>query len=626
MPSLRRWKPLLVIVSIWLICMLYLFRDDVPSAQRQGPPTIPHSRPGSGHHDISDAEDVYKNGAAINGGEVDAKQWRKLPEHFPVASPRSLPQARVGQGKIPRIQATPPTESATATELRLQRQAAVKESFLHSWRGYKKHAWLADEVAPITGLPKNPFGGWAATLVDALDSLWMLGLRDEFEEAVRAAETIDFSTTSQDRINVFETTIRYLGGFLAAYELSGKTHEGLLRKATEVAGLLMCAFDTESHMPIARWDWKFYMTGHEQALRNVLVSELGSLSLEFTKLSQLTGDDRYYDAVQRISDHLEKQQDATKLPGMWPITVDMTNPAGPDFTQDGAFTLGGMADSLYEYFPKQYLVLGGALEQSRTMYEKFIDVAKTKLFRRVYNPQNRPLLLSGEIQIKKDTRDEKYVPKGQHLTCFVGGMVGLAAKIFERPDDLEIAQQLTDGCVWAYESCASGIMPEIFSFAACGGIDASQTGPECAYSEEKWHAALRTHYGADDGATLTDTIRSQRLAPGFLEVPIKSYILRPEAIESVFIMYRLTGDKVWMDKAWTMFETIEKLTRSEIGAWGLRDVTQADGGEHLDTMESFWLAETLKYFYLVFSEFDVVDLDTWVLNTEAHPLRRPDVV
>lgn len=376
-----------------------------------------------------------------------------------------------------------------------------------------------------------------------------------------------------------------------------------------------------------------YMTGHKQEhYKHVLVSELGSLSLEFTKLSQLTGDDRYYDAVQRIADFLEDQQDDTKLPGLWPITVDMTNPAKPDFTNDGGFTLGGMADSLYEYFPKQYLILGGALEQPRKMYEKFIGVAKEKLFRRVSNLENRPILISGDVQIKEQTREEKYTAKGQHLTCFVGGMVGIASKIFNRPDELEIAQQLTEGCVWAYNSCASGIMPEIFSFAACGGIDDSQTGPKCAYAEDKWHNAVRDYYSYSGDAMyktnskdLDKVIRDKGIAPGFLEVIVKSYILRPEAIESVFIMYRLTGDSVWMDKAWTMFEAIEKLTRSDIGAWGLRDVTQANGGEHIDTMESFWLAETLKYFYLIFSEFDVVDLDKWVLNTEAHPLRRPDV-
>lgn len=81
------------------------------------------------------------------------------------------------------------------------------------------------------------------------------------------------------------------------------------------------------------------------AAQAVLVSELGSLTLEFTKLSQLSGEAKYYDAVQRISDEFEKSQNTTKLPGMWPITV---NAAVPSFQDDGSFSLGGMSDSLYE--------------------------------------------------------------------------------------------------------------------------------------------------------------------------------------------------------------------------------------------------------------------------------------
>lgn len=77
----------------------------------------------------------------------------------------------------------------------------------------------------------------------------------------------------------------------------------------------------------------------------MLVAEVGSLSLEFTKLSQLTGDMKFYDAVQRISDEFEKGQSTTKLPGMWPVELDGT---GPSFDKDESFTLGGMSDSLYE--------------------------------------------------------------------------------------------------------------------------------------------------------------------------------------------------------------------------------------------------------------------------------------
>lgn len=280
MPPLRRWRPLILLVAGWLLFMYWLFDIDdepTPFTQHTPPNSFPKQQPQTGHHNVAPVGDVFAQGAAENGGELDARSWWKLPDRFPVdGGLRTLPAVKVGGGwgkgkgkgngrgggggggGIPRIQAADPgpQEAAAARALRLARQDAVRESFLHSWRGYKAHAWMSDEVTPLTAEAKNPFGGWAATLVDALDTLWIMGLEDEFEEAVEAAMTIDFSRTTTDLVNVFETTIRYMGGFLASYELSGKKHAGLLRKAVEVGELLMCAFDTDNRMPIARWDWK----------------------------------------------------------------------------------------------------------------------------------------------------------------------------------------------------------------------------------------------------------------------------------------------------------------------------------------------------------------------------------
>ncbi len=182
--------------------------------------------------------------------------WPEMPDHYPVANPRPLPTGRP-QTAIPKIQKSPPPqEDSEQRRVRLVRQAAVKESFQHSWKGYKDFAWLQDEVAPLSRQSKNTFGGWAATLVDALDTLWIMGLKDDFIMAVEACEKIDFIYSRAAFINVFETTIRYLGGFLAAYEISEKKYPSLLAKAVEVGDLLMCAFDTPNRMPVSRWDWQ----------------------------------------------------------------------------------------------------------------------------------------------------------------------------------------------------------------------------------------------------------------------------------------------------------------------------------------------------------------------------------
>jgi mannosyl-oligosaccharide alpha-1,2-mannosidase len=86
-------------------------------------------------------------------------------------------------------------------------------------------------------------------------------------------------------------------------------------------------------------------------------------------------------------------------------------------------------------------------------------------------------------------------------------------------------------------------------------------------------------------------------------------------------MYRITGDTSWQTKGWKMFEAIIKATSTEYGHSAIGDVT-SDTPFPLNQMESFWLAETLKYFYLLFSTPDTISLDDWVLNTEAHPLKR----
>lgn len=114
--------------------------------------------------------------------------------------------------------------------------------------------------------------------------------------------------------------------------------------------MLLAAFDTPNRMPITRWDWKPSVEGKKlEASTNTLVAELGSLSLEFTTLSRLSKNNRYYDAIQRITDTLQHAQINTKLPGMWPVLIDAPTPS---FSGDNTFTLGAMSDSLYEYLSK----------------------------------------------------------------------------------------------------------------------------------------------------------------------------------------------------------------------------------------------------------------------------------
>ena len=524
-------------------------------------------------------------------------------KYFSKGLPYKLPQVQHGFG--------PETDEAKA--IRLQRLGAVKSSFEHSWAGYKAHAWMQDELSPLNGGSVQAFGGWAATLVDSLDTLWIMGMKEEFDEAVDAAKDIDFNSTSEEMLNIFETTIRYLGGFLGAYDLTGGTYPVLLQKATEVGDLLYCAFDTPNRMPVTRWYWKQALEGAQQKAGSAtLIAEIGSLTLEFTRLSQLTGNLKYYDAVKRILDEFEKFQTQTSLPGLWPTLMN----ADTLSFQDNSYTLGGMADSWYEYLPKQHMLIGGRddEDQIKTMYDLAMTTAINNIFFQPMIPDNKDILISGAVTVDSNNRI-RLNPQGQHLGCYTGAMVAIGAKIFEKPEQMNTARKLVDGCVWAYDSMPSGIMPEQFSMVPC------EMNSNCQWDEKKWEAAVlekakaKTEQGQNfknDAQLLNHTIHQDNLPKGFSEIWDPRYLLRPEAIESVFVLYRLTGDTDLPDSAWRMFSNIERNTRTDFGNAMISDV-RIDKSAKQNKMESFWTAETLKYFYLIFSEPSVVSLDEYVL-------------
>ncbi|KAH7060410.1 putative endoplasmic reticulum mannosyl-oligosaccharide 1,2-alpha-mannosidase [Macrophomina phaseolina] len=511
-----------------------------------------------------------------------AFDWANVSHRYPVPSMAPMPSVKV---HIPTIQHEFDEEAAEDRKIRLKRQQKVKEEFLHAWHGYKNYAWLHDEVTPISGYSKDPFGGWAATLVDSLDTLWIMNLTSEFEEAVHAINTIDFSTCSLEELNVFEATIRYLGGFLAAYDLSEGRYPTLLQKAIEMGHMLYKAFDTPNRMPVTRWDFRAAM------------------------------------------DHLPQEADdtvlqrSTKLPGLFPTTV---NARRLDFTVHSAFTIGGMAGSLYEHFPKQHLLLHGASPQYRKLFTHASIPIKRHMLYRPMTPGNKDVLLPGDVATDGASPPQTVFlePKTQHLSCYAGGMFALAGRVFANAEDVDVGRRLTDGCLWAYDASPHGIMPEAMYALPC-----PQTGPwageRCEWQEDVWFDAVETAhaYGNHEHPLSADAlIAEHHLRKGVARIVDPTYLLRPDAIESLFVTYRVTGDWRLPDRAWRIFEKIVKHTRTRYGHAALEDCV-AEWPRQGDRMESFWLAETLKYFYLVFAEPTVVSLDEWVFNTEAHPFR-----
>ncbi|KAI1828169.1 glycoside hydrolase family 47 protein [Xylaria intraflava] len=526
--------------------------------------------------------------------------WSQVPCHFPPGPIKPLP---TGQFKtFPRVQARPGRGNAEHERLRELRRHEVKDIFVKDWAAYKEYAWMKDALKPISGGFSDQFSGWAATLVDSLDILWILGLRDEFDEAVDAVAKIDFGKSTSSRVNTFETNIRYLGGLIAAYDLSKR--EVLRLKAVELGDLIYAAFDTNNRMPVDFISLERAMEGRGLIIeRSVVSASPGTLSMEMARLSQITGNPKYYDAISRVMDLFHREQKKTKLPGLWPAYVSMRS---QDVTTGNWFTLAGNADSLYEYLPKMHALLGGLEPKYEEMSKAFLEAAKTLLFRPMI-PNTEPILISSSGRVNNDgsiVLDNET----EHLGCYIGGVYALAGRMFSNQGYVNIGSRLALGCVYNYRSFPTGIMPERLNMVACNSFaecqwDQQRFAEECA-KQNKWE---------------------EHLPPGYTTAKDPRYLLRPEAIESVFIMYRVTGNPIWQDLGWDMFTAIVNGTRTALGTHAsVRDVTRrAPTLPQEDYAESFWFAETLKYFYLLFSPPDIINLDDYVFNTEAHPFLRP---
>lgn len=183
--------------------------------------------------------------------------------------------------------------------------------------------------------------------------------------------------------------------------------------------------------------------------------------------------------------------DANDLPACEPQGL-----ASPPGSSSEEFSLGGQADSIYEYLPKEYMLLGGLEDVYRRMYEMAVETAKKYLLFRPMLPKERNVLLLGILRTSghlDNLNDLSLQSEGTHLTCFAGGMFAIGAKIFNREGDMDIARKLTDGCVWAYEATLTGIMPERYLAVPC------QNQERCDWNETLYHQMAYPSPGPAEG-------------------------------------------------------------------------------------------------------------------------------
>ncbi|XP_052334588.1 endoplasmic reticulum mannosyl-oligosaccharide 1,2-alpha-mannosidase-like isoform X2 [Oncorhynchus keta] len=446
----------------------------------------------------------------------------------------------------------------------VDRLEAVRDAFRHAWKGYKEFAWGKDELRPMS----KSYGEWfglGLTLIDALDTMWILNLKKEFEEAKTWVSTELFFDKDVD-VNLFESTIRILGGLLSTYHLTGDTL--FLDKAKDIGTRLMPAFNTPSKIPYSDVNIGKGTAHPPRWTSDSTVAEVTSIQLEFRELSRLTQDTRYQAAVDEVMQKVHKLEG--KQDGLVPMFI---NTNSGQFTHLGMFTLGARADSYYEYLLKQW-IQGGKKETALLEdYLQALEGVKKNLLKK--SSPNR-LTFVGELS------HGRFSPKMDHLVCFLPGTLALGAHHGLPAEHMELAKQLMETCYQMYAQMETGLSPEI------------------------------VHFNMHEGSI------------GDVDVKLadRHNLLRPETVESLFYLYRFTKDRKYRDWGWEILQNFNKYTKVSTGGYtSINNVRDPEYPSPRDKMESFFLGETLKYFYLLFSDDpELLSLDKYVFNTEAHPL------
>ncbi|KAM6994927.1 mannosyl-oligosaccharide 1,2-alpha-mannosidase IA [Tautogolabrus adspersus] len=445
-----------------------------------------------------------------------------------------------------------------------ERREKVKEMMKFAWDNYKRYAWGKNELRPLTrnGHIGNMFGGLrGASIIDSLDTLYIMGLMEDYNEAKEWVES-SLDLNSNGEASLFEVNIRYVGGLLSAYYLTGE--ELFKSKALELGEKLLPAFNTPTGIPRGvinlgsgtSWSWGWASAGSS------ILAEFGTLHLEFVHLSELSNNPIYTEKVMNIRKLLTKIE---KPHGLYP---NFLSPVSGNWVQHHV-SIGGLGDSFYEYLIKSFLMSDKMDDGAKKMYYGALEAIEANLVQKS----------AGGLTYMAEWRGGILDHKMGHLACFSGGMIGIGADDGapeKRQHYLDLAAEITHTCHESYTRSATKLGPEAFRF--------------------------------DAGAEATATRLSDRY-----------YILRPEVIESYMYMWRLTHDPKYREWGWEAVEALEQHCRVESGFSGIRDVYTMTVS-HDNMQQSFFLSETLKYLYLLFSDDDLLPLEDWVFNTEAHPL------
>lgn len=228
------------------------------------------------------------------------------------------------------------------------RASHIRDATCFTWANYRQYAWGHDELFPMRAGYQDNWGGVAMTAIDSLDTLYLMGLKKEVKSADEIVKSLNFDLNRGN--SLFELNIRIVGGLLAMYDL---THEKLyLKKAEDLATRMLPAFETPSGYPLNSVNLR---TGRASAPNwtggNVLLAEVGTVSVEFLALADRTGNSKFRKAIDKIYNSLKQ---APTFDGMLPMRMS-PNSGKP---MGGPYSLSGGADSYYEYLVKMWILEG----------------------------------------------------------------------------------------------------------------------------------------------------------------------------------------------------------------------------------------------------------------------------
>ncbi|KAG8417068.1 Belongs to the glycosyl hydrolase 47 [Metarhizium acridum] len=484
-----------------------------------------------------------------------------------------------------------------ATEADTSKASQVKDVFRTAWNGYYEHAFPHDTLLPLTGGDSDDRNAWGVTPIDSLSTAIVMEESGIVNQILKYAATVDFTTTKEENssISLFETNIRYLGGLLAGYDLlkgpmkslvddTNTAHvDALLKQATSLADSLSIAFDTPSGVP----DDAVFLNPTRRIGGSTSngPAGFGTLVLEWTRLSDLTGNKTYAQLAQRAQGYLvHPAGEPEPFPGLIGYTVSIEDGKFQD--QSGGW--GGGTDSFYEYLIKMFLYDPGGFSFYK---DRWVAAADSTIEHLASHPTSRP-----DLTFLAGYDGQTIDHWSGHLASFAGGNFILAGVVLNESKYTDFGLDLASSYYETYKQTPARIGPEGFQWVA-----------------------------ADGGSPPDDDQAGFYKTAGFWPSS-RAYILRPETIESLYYAYRVTGDNKYRDMVWEAFTAIRDRCKAKYGFSGIRDVMQKNGGGQDNFQQSFFLAETLKYSYLTFARDSAVQFhgrggNEFVFNTEAHPFR-----